>query len=180
MMSQKRKMPICHLRNKYSDYVFLFLKRYIDELNIKNKIMDIGAGHFRNLNLFYKLGFNELYALDKEPTDNPLRVQLKEFKLWDIENGIPYKNQDFEIVLCNYVLMFVDPLKLSPIINELMRISKKFLIIETNPQKYKNCKTTHFKTYSFKTIVNEIEKNTEFELLQVRKYYEKILAKRKS
>jgi len=41
-----------HLRNHYSNYNLLFLKRYFSELNIKdNKILDVGTGHFRNLRL---------------------------------------------------------------------------------------------------------------------------------
>ncbi|MGK0469366.1 MAG: hypothetical protein ACJAX4_004727, partial [Clostridium sp.] len=38
-----------HLRNHYSNYNLLFLKRYFNELNIKDKILDVGTGHFRNL-----------------------------------------------------------------------------------------------------------------------------------
>jgi len=173
-----RKMQINHLRNYYSKYVFQFVTKYIDDLNLDMKIIDAGAGHLRNLKLLQEFGFKNLYALDKEETDNPLKVDLREFKKCDIEKGIPYTNKSFDIVLCNFVLMFIDPLLINFVIGELLRITKDFLIIETNKQKYKKCNTTHFKNYNFMNIVSEIEKNPDFELIQVRKYHEKIIARR--
>lgn len=174
----KRKMQINHLRNHYSEYVFLFIKKHINEINLDMKICDVGAGHLRNLKLFEELGFNNLYAVDRENTDNPLEVNLKKFILQDIEKKIPLGDKEFDIVLCNFVLMFVNPSKINQVMDDLLRITNKFLIIETNKQKYKKCKTTHFKDYSFKDIVNQIEKNPDFELIQVRKHYEKLIARR--
>ena len=49
----------------------MFIKNYINELTTGMEIVDIGAGHLRNLKLFQKLGFENLYALDKDYTDNP-------------------------------------------------------------------------------------------------------------
>lgn len=143
------------------------------------KVLDVGAGHLRNLKLFDELGFKNLYALDLETTDNPLKVSLKDFKLQDIEKGLPYKDKEFDILLCNYVLMFINPKNIDFVVSELMRVTKGFLIIETNPQKYKDCHHTFFKDYDFDHIAKQIEKNIDFELLQVRKSHEKITAKRK-
>lgn len=173
-----REMQINHLRNYYSRYVFQFVKKYIDELYLDMKIIDIGAGHLRNLKLLQEFGFKNLYALDKEDTDNPLRVNLEDFRKHDIEKGIPYTDEFFNVVLCNYVLMFIDPQNIDFVVRELLRVTKDFLVIETNKQKYKKCNSTHFKDYNFLDIVSEIEKNPSFELLQVRKYHEKIIARR--
>ena len=52
-----------HLKEGYSDYNLLFLKRYHQELNLNNKILDVGFGHYRNLYLFYKVVFKNLYRL---------------------------------------------------------------------------------------------------------------------
>lgn len=174
----KRNMQINHLRNHYSKYVFTFIKKYIDEININMKIGDIGAGHLRNLKLFEELGFKNLYAIDRESTDNPLEVELKKYIKQDIELGIPFPDRYFDITLCNYVLMFINPQSIDQVVDELLRISNKFLIIETNKQKYIKCKTTHFEKYNFMEIANQIESNPNFELLEVRKYYEKIIARR--
>ncbi len=156
----------------------MFIKNYINELTTGMEIVDIGAGHLRNLKLFQELGFENLYALDKDYTDNPLNVDLKKFINHDIEQGIPLSDKQFDIVLCNYVLMFIEPSKINKVVDDLMRVTRGFLIIETNQQKYKNCKTTHFKKYNFIKIAKQIENNPDFKLLQVRKYYEKLTARR--
>jgi hypothetical protein len=175
----QRKMRINHLKNGYSDYVFMFLKKYHKQLNRKMKVGDIGAGHLRNLKLFDDLKFKEIYALDREKTDNPLNVNLTKFILQDIENGIPFPDKFLDITLCNYVLMFINKSKQKYVIDELMRVTNKFLIIETHPKKYKVKTKTFHKEYKFKDIVKHIEKNPDFELLQVREFYEKITARRK-
>lgn len=174
----KRQMQINHLRNHYSDYVFMFIKRYIDHLNLDMKVGDVGAGHLRNLKIFEELGFSNLYAIDKELTDNPLDVKLTKFIHQDIELGIPLSDKFLDITLCNFVLMFVSPLNSNKVIEELLRISNGFIIIETNKQKYKKYKTTHFQEYDFMKIVKYIENHSEFELLQIRKHYEKLIARR--
>lgn len=168
-----------HLHNHYSDYNLLFLKRYLSELNINNKILDVGTGHFRNLRLFYELGFNELYGIDKNIPD-PI-FKDKNFKinfiLRNIEQGLPYKDKEFDIVLCNYVLMFINPSKLNFVLDEIMRVCNKFVVIETNKSKTKALHT-EFKDYSFKSISDYIENNKDFKLLDKKCYYEKLFLRR--
>lgn len=173
----KRKMKINHLRNYYSDYTFSFLKKYVDELSIDFKVGDIGAGHLRNLKLFEELDFNNLYALDREYTDNPLKVNLKSFILQDIEEGIDFSDRFFDITLCNFVLMFINQRNQSFVLDELMRVSNNFLIIETYPKKYKPKNTFH-KDYNFQDIVEYISKNEDFEILEAGNYYERLLVRR--
>jgi hypothetical protein len=174
-----RKMKINHLKNHYSDYVLMFLKKYAKELSTQMKVGDIGAGHLRNLKLFELLKFEKLYALDREETDNPLNVNLKKFVLQDLENGIPFTDRFFDITLCNFVLMFIDRKKQNYVIDELLRVTDKFLIIETCAKKHKVKYKTFHKGYNFKEIVNHIEKNPDFELLQVREFYERLTLRRK-
>lgn len=164
-----------HLRDGYSDFNVLFLKKYYSELDLKNKILDVGAGHFRNLKLFNELGFNQLYGIDKNIPEPKFQLDI-EFELADIENGLPYQDKEFDIVLCNFVLMFIDPLKQEFVINELLRVSKKFIIIETY-RLNKNTKETEYKDYSFSEICYWIEKNKKYEILEKKKHYEKLLVR---
>ena len=173
-----RKMKINHLKNHYSDYVLMFLKKYAKELSTQMKVGDIGAGHLRNLKLFELLKFEKLYAVDREETENPLDINLSEFILQDIENGIPFPDRFLDITLCNFVLMFVEKQKY--VIDELLRVTDKFLIIETYPKKHKTKYMTFHREYDFKEIVNYIEKNPDFELLQVREFHEGLTVRRKS
>jgi len=174
-----RKMKINHLKNHYSDYVLMFLKKYSKELSTQMKVGDIGAGHLRNLKLFEILKFKKLYALDREETDNPLNVNLKKFVLQDLENGIPFPDRFFDITLCNFVLMFIDKEKQKYVIDELLRVTDKYLIIETYPKKHKVKYKTFHKGYDFKEIANQIEKKPDFQLLQVREFYERLTVRRK-
>lgn len=169
-----------HLRNHYSNYNLLFLKRYCDELNVKDtKILDVGTGHYRNLRLFYELGFKNLWGIDKntpEPLDcKDLRIN---FCKRDIENGLPYRDKTFNIVLCNYVLMFISPGRLNFVLGELFRVSKEFLIIETFKHQ-EMAKTTDVKPYEFKDIINFFENRNDIEILDEKVYYEKLVIRRK-
>lgn len=175
---KKRKMKVNHLRNHYSNFNLAFVKKYVNHLNIEMKIGDIGAGHLRNLKLFQELGFKNLYGVDREDTDNPLSVKVKKFIIQDIENGISFDDKFFDITLCNYVLMFINQSTIFYVLDELMRISNEFLVIETYPKKHNTKKTTFYKDYDFSLIVEYIKSNDEFELLQVRNYYEKLIARR--
>jgi len=168
-----------HLRNHYSNYNLLFLKRYFSELNIKdNKILDVGTGHFRNLRLFYEMGFKNLWGIDKNIPEPLACKNLRvDFCRRDIENGLPYQGETFDIVLCNYVLMFIPPKRLNFVLGELLRVSKVFLIIETfkHPDK---AKTTDVNEYDFKDIVKFFENRNDIEILDKKTYYEKILVRR--
>lgn len=167
-----------HLKNKYSSYVFSFIKKYHKELSIHDdKILDVGCGHARNLKLFEELGFKKLYGFDINKTDNPLHVNF-EWTRGDVQEGLPYQDKSFDIVLCNYVLMFIAPDKLNFVIDELLRVTNKFLIIETY-RYLNNSKNTMYQDYSFQSIVEYIKNKSDFELLQVRNYYEKLLVKRR-
>lgn len=170
-----------HLKTGYSNYNLFFLKHYYQELNLNNKILDIGCGHYRNLGLFYKLGFKELYGIDKllpKPIDLPKRFKV-DFTQKDITHGLPYKEKEFDIVLCNYVLMFIPIKTLSYVLRELLRVTKCFCIIETQKQFYK-AKHSQIKDYIFTDIIKFIENNNEFEILDKKIYKEKLILRRKS
>lgn len=168
-----------HLRNGYSDYNLLFLKRYHNDLDLSNKILDIGCGHYRNLYLFYQLGFKKLYGIDKlvpDPSEKPKRFKV-DFIKKDIITGLPYEDKDFDITLCNFVLMFIPPKRLYEVVEEILRITKGFCIIETQNQFYK-ARNSQIVQYKFKDIINYIENNEEFEIIDKKIYKEKLIIRR--
>ena len=85
-----------HLRNHYLNYNLLFLKRYFSESNIKdNKILDVGTGHFRNLRLFYEMGFKNLWGIDKNIPEPLACKNLRvDFCRRDIENWTSLSGQN--------------------------------------------------------------------------------------
>lgn len=168
-----------HLKEGYSDYNLLFLKKYHQELNLNNKILDVGCGHYRNLYFFYKLGFKNLYGIDKldpKPSTKPNKFNVNFIK-HDINYGLPYEDKEFDIVICNFVLMFISPDKLKFVLYELLRVAKTFCIIETQKPFYE-AKNGQIKLYEFKYIVEAIENSKEFEILDKKIYKEKLIIRR--
>lgn len=168
-----------HLKEGYSDYNLLFLKKYYQELNLNNKILDVGCGHYRNLYLFYKVGFKNLYGIDRltpKPSEKPKRFKVN-FTKRDINMGLPYEDKEFDIVLCNFVLMFIAPEKLKFALYEILRVTKVFCIIETQKPFYE-AKNGQIKVYDFQDIVSYIENHSEFEILDKKNYKEKLIIRR--
>lgn len=170
-----------HLKTGYSNYNLFFLKHYYQELSLSNKILDVGCGHYRNLYLFYQLGFKELYGIDRlipQPIELPKRFKVN-FIQNDIIQGLPYKAKEFDIVLCNYLLMFIPREKLSYVLNEILRVTKVFCIIETQKQ-FHEAKNSQLMQYDFKEIVQYIKNSDEFEILDTKIYKEKLILRRKA
>ena len=168
-----------HLKRGYSTYNLLFLKKFSNDINLNNKILDVGCGHYRNLFFLYKIGFRNLYGVDiliPRPVlkDKDFKV---EFKNEDITLGLSYKNKEFNIVLVNFVLMFIPQDKLLFVIAEILRVTNKYVIIETQQQYYK-AKNGFIQPYSFKKIYSYIENSDEFEILDLKIYKEKLIARR--
>lgn len=73
--------------------IIYYSKKYHHELNLNNKILDVGCSHYINLYLFYKLGFKNLYRIDKldlNPDTKPKKFNVNFIK-HDINYGLPYK-----------------------------------------------------------------------------------------
>lgn len=166
-----------HLSSGYSDFVLSSLKKISSDLSIINsKIIDVGCGQCRHIKLLKFLGFKKanLFAIDKiKPRTNP--KNLCHFYQYDIEEGIYFLNQNFDLVLANFVLMYIAPENLNFVIFDLMRITRKYLIIETNKSK----DVTYMYPYDFQNIVASIKAYEEFEIIQVRNSSEKLLLKRR-
>lgn len=173
-----------HLKGGYSDYNLLFVKRYHKELSLRDKILDIGCGHYRNLYLFKNLGFYDFYGIDKLIPEPSLSIDsdstfFVDFVHQDITEGLKYNEKYFDIVLCNFVLMFIENKHLKNTIDDILRVTKGFCIIETQKQFYKSKKSSMV-DYDFKEIVKIIEDNNDFEVLDKKLYKEKIIIRRKS
>lgn len=95
-------------------------------------VLDVGCGHGRHLNLFYNLGFRNLIGIDVVKR-NYLSKKYKYIKL-DIREEFskePLLQQNYDIVLCNFVLMFIEPKYQIEIIDKLLKLTNRYLLIET-------------------------------------------------
>ncbi len=133
-------------------------------------VLDVGCGHGRHLNLFYHLGFRKITGIDMVKRSY-LNKRYKYFKL-DIRDE--FIQEKYDIVLCNFVLMFIEPKYQIKIIDKLLKITNKYLLIETREigGNYSHpCYIQNFYYY--------IQTKKEFEIIYYNKNKERLTVKRK-
>jgi ubiquinone/menaquinone biosynthesis C-methylase UbiE len=168
----KRDLRICpQCSNKArSDYIRFFINKFINEINLDNRIIDLGCGRGRNLYYLNNLGFKNLTAIDlfkfKELNTNKIN-----FINADLNKSIPIYNRKFDIILCNYLLMFIN--NKDRLISEINRISNQncFCIVELNPKKL-----TNGFDYKFSALINYF---CDWDILNIRLKENKFILKKR-
>jgi len=163
-------MLVNHLQKGYSDFLFDFLSTE-KSLDLDMKILDVGCGHLRHLKLLEEIGFSNLYGIDKRPLSNPQKVQSFTYTRLNLDQAdIPYSDESFDIVICNFVLNFIQPSRQIAVLQELMRVTKRYLLLETYPYDSKKRKTTHYQPYSFEEYIKTIEEDPRFTIVKKRHF----------
>ncbi len=175
------KAKFNHLKKYYSEYNLFFTKKFKKEININQKILDVGCGHMRNSYFLHELGFKNIYAIDWQiPKPNfDLQNTSINFTQHNIIYEFPFESHSFDIVFCNYVLMFIKDEHLTSTLDSLSRVTKKFLLIEVYDLE-RNLKTqneTDFTKYNFYDIVSFFESHDEFDIVH-KKFDGKIILRR--
>jgi len=166
-------MLVNHLQTGYSDFLFDFLSSK-NSLHLNMKILDVGCGHLRHLKLLEQLGFKNLYGIDKRPLSNPQKVQSFTYKKLDLDKeDIPYPDGSFDVVICNFVLNFIQPTRQKVVLQELMRVTNRHLLLETYPYDRKERKTTHYQSYSFEGYIDTIDEDPRFSIVKKRYFPKK-------
>lgn len=98
--------------------------------NHNSKIVEIGCGNGYLLNIIVSLGYNDITGCDI--VDQKLGKNIK-FVKGNIEK-LPFRDNEFDIVLCNHTLEHV--LNLDKAVKELLRITRKKIIITVPRQRY--------------------------------------------
>ncbi len=124
-----------HLKGLRSDYIMYFFERLHKDLSADPKVLDLGNGRWRHAKLAKILGIKKISCIDKYVyPGRPARVK---FLQHDLENGIPFKNDRFDIIFCAYLLMFIGNREY--LLREIDRVAGEgaFLIIEINEKPLK-------------------------------------------
>ena len=175
------KAKFNHLKKYYSDYNLFFFKKFKKKININFKILDVGCGHLRNSFMFHEIGFKNIYAIDWQIPKPLFDIENTSIKYiqHDIKNPFPYDEKIFDIVFCNYVLMFIDENNLKVTLDNISSVVKKYLIIEVYDleRNLKRQKETDFTEYNFDKIYNYYENKSDFKILH-KKFDGKIILER--
>lgn len=131
------------LKRGYSSYLLRILAQTATDLMAEDSILDVGCGHLRNLTLLRELGYRRLSGLDLYPP-RPVRGTRVTYRQGDLRDGLPYPDRSHQLVLCQHVLMFLEPEAIESALQELIRVSDRYIIIETS--RLRDGRTTLFRT----------------------------------
>jgi len=89
---------------------------YKNDHNYELKVLDLGCGNGRNSDFMKKEGFTSVTSLDM--VDDYGKKALLGV------DPIPYPCESFDIILCNYLLMFLSHKERNYLIDEIKRVAK--------------------------------------------------------
>lgn len=182
-MNKKIKAKFNHLKNHPSDFLIFFLKNYSSNLNLNYRIADVGCGHMRNSRLLYDIGFRNINCFDittpmpKFDYENT-SINFRKFDI-RIDN---FLDETFDIVLFNFVFMFIEPEYQIAVLEKLASCSKKYLLIETYSFKESvkaKIQESAFQEFNFKTIFDYFDTHNDFDIKHLSKSSQRILLERK-
>lgn len=103
-----------------------YIRRFLPTLTSPKSglVVDLGCGNLRNTKYARSLGYNNVLSYDKAG-DFGIKLDLGKDK-------IPIRRRKASIILCNYLLCFLNESERQHLIGEIKRIAKKgcFLFVE--------------------------------------------------
>ena len=128
VMKTEFKPIRCGNRNA-TPYLRKNFKRFCGDVPKSHLIADIGCGNMRNTDYLKSLGYQNVSSFDKV-TDRGIEVDLR-------TDTILLQDHSVSVILCNYVLCFLNKAERRHIIREMSRIASNgcFVFVELYPAK---------------------------------------------
>ena len=129
-------------------------------------VMEVGCNWGRELK--HLEGLSKLYGLDKSSENiEKAKTYVKgTFKVADASQ-IPFKNSKFDLVYSSGVLAHTPPEAVKPIINEIFRVAKKYILLveyvgsRVNRNSVENCKQNAW-AHNYDLLVSTLDANVKY------------------
>ena len=125
-----------------------------------DSILDLGCAGGPDLFLLKELFPNaRLMGIDRSPPETPSFAQISQ---GDITQDLPKIIENFDVVMTNGVLMYIDSTQIPDILNEIERIAKKVIVFsEVNPYGPKEFRDyeKHFTDKGYKVFVHKLHED---------------------
>lgn len=113
-------------------------KRFLSSVNTDKLVVDVGCGNGRNSKFMLAQGFTNVAPMDMACGDlEGCRAVILG------SERFPIDSRSANIILANYILMFLDKVEVTQVMQEIERIAAKgcFLVIELYPAKDSHWRT---------------------------------------
>lgn len=103
-------------------------KEFFSKLNKDISILEVGCNRAEQLHLLKDIGFTNLWGIDINHRSIQIAKIEKSFNIIESSGfDIPFKDNYFDLVMTNVMLIHVDPQDLSRLMAEIYRVSKKYI-----------------------------------------------------
>lgn len=118
-----------YYRNLYGVTRGQMNEEFLNDLDRNIRILEVGCNVGNQLNYLQKMGFKDLSGIDIQ--EFAVKVAQKNTKSITITrnsaHGIPYNDQEFDLVYTSGVLIHISPTDIESVIREIVRCSKKWI-----------------------------------------------------
>ena len=103
-------------------------QRFVGDLPRDIRILEVGCGSGTNLELLFKMGFWNLYGIDRQTNglENAWQLGLYRVSYGEAED-IPFKDGWFDLVFTSGLLIHIPPEDLPKVMDEIYRVSKRYI-----------------------------------------------------
>jgi|SaaInlStandDraft_7_1057024.scaffolds.fasta_scaffold30267_3 pseudaminic acid biosynthesis-associated methylase len=126
--------------NNEKEFNKVYIKRYgktrdeicsdwLKSVPKNSKILEIGTNLGHQLKTLKRVGYSDLYGVEVQPEIvKEVRLNSPEFEiLLSNAQNLPFKDNFFDLVFTNNVLIHISPKDINKVVSEICRVSKKWV-----------------------------------------------------